>query len=199
MALLNIVARMRASKRLQASAGTWGLVCGLLLVGGRDGSAQMAPAKEYQVKSVFLFNFAQFVTWPSEAFSGARSPILIGVLGDDPFGRALDDVVMGEAVMARQLVVERFRRVEDIKTCHILFISPSEADKYEQIFAGLRGRSILTVGDTDGFSNRGGMIRFRTEQNRIRLRVNVAAAQAAGLTISSQLLRAAELVAPVKP
>jgi hypothetical protein len=158
----------------------------------------MAPSKEFQIKSVFLFNFAQFVAWPPEAFSGPQSPLLIGVLGEDPFGRALDDVVTGEAIMRRQLVVERFHRVEDIKSCHILFISTSEAEKFEQIFAALRGRPILTVGDAEGFSARGGMIRFRTDHNRIRLGVNVDAAQAAGLTISSKLLRAAEIVAPVK-
>ena len=198
MALLTIGARMRAARRFQTSAATWCVVCGVLLLGGRDGSAQIAPTKEFQIKSVFLFNFAQFVEWPPEAFSGPQSPILIGVLGEDPFGRALDEVVTGEAILRRQLIVERFHRVEDIKTCHILFISPSEAEKYEQIFAALRGRSILTVGDTEGFATRGGMIRFRTDHNRIRLGVNVEAAQAAGLTISSKLLRAAEIVAPVK-
>ncbi len=198
MALLTIGARMRAARRFQTSAATWCVVCGVLLLGGRDGSAQMAPTKEFQIKSVFLFNFAQFVEWPPEAFSGPQSPILIGVLGEDPFGRALDEVVTGEAILRRQLIVERFHRVEDIKTCHILFISPSEAEKYEQIFAALRGRSILTVGDTEGFAARGGMIRFRTDHNRIRLGVNVEAAQAAGLTISSKLLRAAEIVAPPK-
>lgn len=123
-----------------------------------------------------------------------RSPIVIGILGEDPFGRVLDDVVRGETVRSRQLVVERFRRVEEIKTCHILFISRSEIEKYEQIFATLNGRPILTVGDTEGFATRGGMIRLLTEQNRIRLRVNVRAARAAGLTISSRLLRAAEIV-----
>lgn len=156
--------------------------------------AQKAGFSEHEVKAVFLFNFVQFAEWPPEAFSDPRSPIVIGVLGKDPFGRVLDDVVIGEVVRNRQLVVERFHRVEEIKTCHILFISPSETGKYEQIFARLQGRSILTVGDTEGFSTRGGMIRFLTEQNRIRLRVNVGAAKAAGLTISSKLLRAAEIV-----
>lgn len=156
--------------------------------------AQKPRFNERDVKAVFLFNFAQFAEWPPEVFSNPQSPIVIGVLGEDPFGRVLDDVVKGEVVRSRQLVVERFGRVDDIKTCHILFISPSENEKYEQIFARLQGRSILTVGDTEGFATRGGMIRFLTEQNRIRLRVNVGAARAAGLTVSSRLLRAAEIV-----
>ena len=156
--------------------------------------AQRASFNEREVKAVFLFNFAQFTEWPPRAFADPQSPIVIVILGEDPFGRALDDVVAGEAVRNRRLVIERLRRVEDVKTCHILFVSPSEAEKYEQIFARLEGRSILTVGDTEGFATRGGIIRFLTERNRIRLRVNVAAARGAGLTISSRMLRAAEIV-----
>ena len=156
--------------------------------------AQQRRFNDREVKAVFLFNFAQFTEWPPRAFSDPQSPIVIGILGEDPFGRALDDVVTGEAVRNRQLVIERLRRVEDIKTCHILFISPSEAGKYEQILARLQGRPILTVGDTEGFSTQGGMIRFLTEQNRIRLRINVGAARGAGLSISSRVLRAAEIV-----
>lgn len=194
MALLGIRARVRAPRRVQASAGTWCVVCGLLLLGGLDASAQTGPSREYQVKAVFLFNFAQFVEWPPAAFAGANSPIVIGVLGENPFGTYLDETLRGEEVNNRPLEVQRYQRVDEIKTCHILFISPSETERYDQIFARLQGRSILTVGDTEGFATRGGMIRFLTEQNRIRLRVNVGAAKAAGLTISSQLLRAAEIV-----
>jgi hypothetical protein len=152
--------------------------------------AQAPGFKEYAVKAVFLFNFARFVEWPSNSKGG---PMVVGILGDDPFGRTLDDVVKGETVQNRSLVVLRFRRVDEIKTCHILFISPSETAKYDEIFSKLQGRSILTVGDTDSFARRGGMIRFVTEDKKIRLRVNVAAAKAVQLTISSKLLRQAEI------
>jgi len=188
------MARVRAPRSVQASAGRWCVVCGLLLLGGLDTSAQTGPSREYQVKAVFLFNFAQFVEWPPAAFAGANSPIVIGVLGENPFGTYLDQTLRGEKVNNRPLEVQRYQRVDEIKTCHILFISPSETERYEQIFARLQGRSILAVGDTEGFAARGGMIRFLTEQNRIRLRVNVGAAKAADLTISSKLLRAAEIV-----
>ena len=194
MALLTIVARMRTRRCLWTSAGTWCVVCGLLLLGALRVSAQTTPSREYQVKAVFLFNFAQFVEWPPAAFASANSPIVIGVLGENPFGAYLDETVRDEKVNNRPLEVQHYRHVEEIKTCHILFISASETDKYEQILARLQERSILTVGETDGFATRGGMIRFLTEQNRIRLRVNVGAAKAAGLTISSQLLRAAKIV-----
>ena len=157
-------------------------------------SAPAEPVREYQIKAVFLFNFTQFVEWPPGAFSDARSPFVIGVLGEDPFGTYLDDVVRGERVDDRPLVVQRCRNTEGAAACHILFISRSEAPRFEQILTDLRGRNILTVGDAKDFARRGGMIRLFTENNKIRLRINVDAAKAAGLTISSKLLRPSEVV-----
>jgi hypothetical protein len=156
-------------------------------------TAQQAAFDEREVKAVFLLNFLQFVDWPSNAFDGPVSPIVIGVLGDDPFGSLLDDVVRGEVVKGRQVTVARFRRVEDIKTCHVLFVSPSEAAMNEHILTTLSRRPMLTVGETERFTARG-MVRFLTERNRIRLEVNPGLAKSAGLTISSNLLRAARLV-----
>lgn len=166
----------------------------LLVAACLPAHAQKRSFKNLEVKAVFLFNFAQFVEWPPEAFSDSQSPIVIGVLGEDPFGYLLDEAVRGEVVKNRRLVVERYHRVEEIRISHILFISPSESEKYEQIFATLQGRAILTVGDNDSFMRQGGMVRFLTEEKRIRLRVNLAAEQAARLTISSALLRQAEIV-----
>src|SRR2546425_11942562 len=93
----------------------------------------------------------------------------------------------------------RYQTIEDIKPCHILFVSPSEESRLEDILANLKHRAILTVGDGAGFAQRGGMIRFVSERNKIRMRINVAAAEAVRLTISSKLLRAAEIVTPGKP
>lgn len=157
-------------------------------------AAQPAATKEYQLKAVFLFNFSQFVEWPTNAFTDSQSPITIGVLGTDPFGSSLDDTVRGEKVNGRPLVVQRYGRVEDIKDCHIIFISQSEEGRLEQILENLKGRSILTVADTDQAARRGVMIRFVMENNKIRLRINLASARTAGLTISSKLLRPATIV-----
>jgi hypothetical protein len=163
----------------------------LLLAGA--GARAEAPS-EYQVKAVFLFNFAQFVEWPAAAFEGPEAPLVIGVLGEDPFGPALDDTVRGEVINERPLAVRRFQRAEDLDQCHILFVSRSESKRLESIVAALRGRAILTVGETEGFALRGVMIRFVTEKNRLRLRINLDAAKAAGLVVSSKLLRPAEIV-----
>jgi hypothetical protein len=171
----------------------------LLQLAGAGLAAQTAQTLEYRVKAVFLFNFAQFVDWPAAAFPDSQAPVVIGVLGDDPFGALLEETVRGETLAGRPFEVRRYHRADEIKTCHILFISQSEADRLEEILAGLKRRPILTVGDGEGFSLQGGMVRFVTDKNRVRLRINLDAAQAADLTISSKLLRSAEIVSSRKP
>jgi hypothetical protein len=172
MALLNVVT---------------GLIAALLLV-------QSQRASEYQVKAVFLFNFAQFVEWQPVTAQDARTPLLIGILGDDPFGPFLDETVRGERLGARPFEIRRYRALTDIENCDILFISRSEIERVGQILATLQNRPILTVSDAEDFAKRGGMIQFVNDKNRIRLRVNLEAAQAANVTISSKLLRVAEIV-----
>jgi hypothetical protein len=170
----------------------------LLFLGGQDLTPQTAISKEYQVKAAFLYNFSQFVVWPTEAFPEAQTPMVIGVIGEDPFGAYLDEIVHGEQVNNRPLIVRRYHQVEEINICHILFVSQSETKRLEQIFARLKGRSILTVGDIEGFAKQGGMIRFVSENDKIRFRINVEAAKAAKLSISSKLLKPAEIVSPGK-
>ncbi len=193
MALLTDSGRPGAN-RTTTTATTLGLIMALVLSVGRDLSAQAAPALEYQVKAVFLFNFTQFVDWPPQAFPEAKTPLIIGVLGEDPFGGYLDETVVGEKVNNRPLAVQRYRRIEEIETCHILFISRSEADRLEQILADLKDRNILTVDDAEGVTEHGVMIGLVTEKGKVRLKINLEAAQSADLTISSKLLRAAEIV-----
>ncbi len=154
-----------------------------------------ATSDEYKVKAVFLFNFAQFVDWPEKAFADPKAPLVIGVLGQDPFGTYLDEVVQGEKVGLRPIVIRRFHRVDDVGRCHILFISRSEAPQLARVIARLDHRAILTVGDADVFNRVGGMVRFVTENGKIRLRINPDAAKACDLIISSKILRPATIVA----
>jgi hypothetical protein len=149
---------------------------------------------EYEVKAVFLFNFSQFVDWPESAFADDRSPLVVGVLGQDPFGAALDEAVRGETVNGRPLSIRRYERIEDVDACHILFIERTQQARLQQILQSLRDRSCLTVSDTDGFASAGGIIQFVTIDNRIRLQINLDAAKLANLTISSKLLRPAQIV-----
>lgn len=154
--------------------------------------AQTVAARAYQVKAVFLYNFSQFVEWPSTAFSSSNDPFVIGILGNDPFGSYIDETVAGENMMGHPMVVQRYHDVKDITDCHILFINTG--GDIAQVLTALGNRSILTVSDDNNFAKKGGMIRFFTINNKVRLRINPAAAKAANLTISSKLLRLAEIV-----
>jgi hypothetical protein len=155
-------------------------------------SAEAQMAREYQLKAVFLFNFAQFTDWPENAFADEKSPIVIGVLGADPFGQSLNDTIRDETVRGHPLVVEHYRRADEIKTCHILFISQPEIRHGDEILKNVKGKPILTVADNDGTTAAGVVIRFVVENNKVHFRINQEAARAANLTLSSKLLRVAE-------
>ncbi|PYP13281.1 MAG: hypothetical protein DMD56_01075 [Gemmatimonadetes bacterium] len=133
------------------------------------------------------------------SFPDPATPLVIGILGNDPFEGFLEQTIRGEQVRGRGFQVRRYHSLDEIKTCHILFISRPEGNRPEAILAGLRNSPILTVSDADGFAERGGMIRFVTDRNHIRLQINLDAAQAASLTISSKLLRVAEIATPRGP
>ena len=123
-----------------------------------DSAAVAPPSAEYQVKAVFLFNFAQFAEWPARAFADARVPLVIGILGDDPFGAYLDELVKNEKIGERPLAVRRYREVKDIVGCHILFVSRSEAARFDRIIPVLKGQSILTISDADAFTRHGAQL-----------------------------------------
>jgi hypothetical protein len=194
MALLKALARTWTSHGARGRCAAGLVMWALLFCAGPEASAQTPVSREYQIKAVFLFNFAQFVDWPSDSFTSPQAPLVIGVLGDDPFDGYLDETVRDEKVNNHPLVIRRYRWVDDIGTCHILFISRSASGQLGEILARLKDRHILTVGDVEDFARLGGMIRFVTENNKIRLRINVDAAKAAELTISSKLLRPAKIV-----
>jgi hypothetical protein len=157
--------------------------------------ALATAASEYQVKAIFLFNFSQFVEWSPQALGAPDSPFALCILGKDRFGPTLDATVQGERVQGRPFVVRRYAKPGAIDpSCRILFISDSEATQLERIVATLSERSLLTVSDIDGAAEQGAIIQFTNDHNRLRLRINVGAARAAGLIISSKLLRRSEIV-----
>lgn len=197
MALLNIITAWLPGATLTGRRNFWLAVLTVSSLFATRGLGQI-ESNEYQLKAVFLFNFAQFVEWPENAFVTADAPIVIGVLGSDPFGPILDETVRGESVGGRPLIIQRYRRVEEIGACHILFINKSESPHLETILSSLGNRSILTVSDADRAARRGVMVRFVTEKKRVRLRINLDAARLVGLTISSKLLRPTEIVTTEK-
>ncbi len=153
--------------------------------------------KESDVKAALLYNFTQFAEWPPAAFAQPGAPLVIGILGHDPFGDVLDKLVEHETVNGHRIVIERFHTPEAARHAHVLFISSTERTRLPQILSALGDRPILTVADFDGFVARGGMVAFRRGPNhKIRLSVNLDAARAVSLTLSAKLLRVVEIVTP---
>ncbi len=157
-------------------------------------AASAAPTPAGEVKAVFLFNFTKFVEWPSASFPAPSSPIIIGVLGADPFGGALEQTVAGETVNGRPLTIKRFKSLEELAPCHILFISASQEERVPEILRRLGRSETLTVADIDGFAMRGGAIQFRADSGRIRFEISREAAERAGLRVSARLLSLASVV-----
>jgi hypothetical protein len=145
---------------------------------------------EYQVKAAFLYNFVKFVDWPATP-AEQEGPIELCVLGKDPFAGALERVVDGKTVNGRPLVIRRIGDIATVRTCHVLFVSASEAARVTEILKAARAGSVLTVSEIDRFSERGGIITFLMEGQRVRFRINPKMAAAAGLRISSKLLQLA--------
>ncbi len=154
-------------------------------------------ATEQQIKSVFLFNFSHFVQWPEDAFKTPTEPFVIGVLGSDDFAAQLEEVVRGERIQGRPMQVQRFNDAADIRPSQILYVDQSGNAQLEQALELLKGRNTLTVSDVDRATERGVIIQLVKVNNRIRLRINVDAARAARLTLSSNLLRPAQIVRTV--
>ncbi|HTG43642.1 MAG TPA: YfiR family protein [Verrucomicrobiae bacterium] len=188
-------ARVRVRRMIVASArAALALWVALLVAASGTASAQDLSARHSDLEAVFLFHFTQFVEWPSDAFATTNSPIVIGILGDHPVKPALLDVIQGEKVRGRELVVRTFRHPDEVRQCHVLFLGYGEGASAPRAIARLRGQPILLVSEIEGFAQRGGMIEFMTDRKRIKLRVNVENARAANLVISSKLLRVAEVL-----
>lgn len=160
-------------------------------------SGQQAKPEEYQVKAVYLYNFGRFVQWPE---SGAKDdPFTICVLGRDPFEVILDTTLANEKIESHKLVAKRIANYKDARGCRIVFISASELSRAKEILSLLEGSPVLTVSDMPSFVSNGGMIQFVLQDNKVRFEVNLTAAEKAGLTLSSQLLKVATEVRRAGP
>lgn len=168
--------------------------CVLALLPHLSGAPAPAPRREYQVKAVFLLNFTRFVEWPPHMLPSPDAPFVIGVLGEDPFGHYLDDTVRHEHINQHPIVVRRYRTLEELGDCHLLFISRSESGQLEEILRRVKGRDVLTVSDAPQFAASGGMIGFVNRDDKVRLQINLEVAKHSELAISSKLLRPSEII-----
>jgi YfiR/HmsC-like len=159
--------------------------------------AQQPKASEFQVKAAYLYNFGRFVQWPDERGTDRSESFEICVLGADPFGQALDATLAGGMIGGRSVAAKRITKLQDVDSCRILFISSSEESHLKEDLAALDKTRVLTVSDIPRFSERGGMIGFILDGDRVRFDVNLDSAQGAGLTLSSELLKVATSVRKV--
>ena len=171
-------------------------ICTSLLMYSTPSPAQAPASREYQLKAIFLYNFSQFVTWPAATFSSEEAPMVIGIVGTDPFGSYLEEAIAGEKMNGHPLTIERYSSIEEIGACQILFVNLADPVKREQAIAAVSEKSVLTVSNAPGFLQEGGMIRFFTRQGKLKLEVNLETTKAANLEISSKLLRLVEIFKP---
>jgi hypothetical protein len=163
----------------------WALFCNWTLY------AQQSRPREYEVKATYLYNFARFVEWPVRAAAAKGDSFAICVLGQDPFGTTLDATIAGETIEGKGLLAMRISEPKQGPNCRVLFISSSEEGRLKEILTTLDKTGVLTVSDMPNFLQRGGMIQFVLDGNKVRFAVNLRPAQDAGLRLSSELLKVA--------
>ncbi len=169
------------------------LISGVLAILAATAYAQDPMPQEYQVKAAFLYNFAKFVEWPKASPAEASPSITLCVLGEDPFGPFLDEL-QGKAIKGKKWINRKTGFSKNLKDCQLVFISGSEKGNLAQILGSLDGSNVLTIGDTEGFAQKGVMINFYLEEKKVRFEINIEAAKKAGLKISSNLLKLARIV-----
>ena len=153
--------------------------------------AQNALQREYEIKAAYLYNFINYIAWPADPPAGAT--LTVGILGESPFGLALEPL-KGKQVKGRAIAVKQIASAKDLEQCQIVFVCTSEKSRLPEILGHLKGAQVLTVSDIDGFAEQGGIINFISERNKVRFQINPEAARRIGLTISSELLKLAKLV-----
>ena len=184
---------VKAERLLPRMAGVIALLS--LLIGVNQGACgDTSSFSEYQIKAAFLVNFPKYVDWPAEAFPETNNPIVIVLLGETKVAGEIQKTIAGRTLNGREIVLKQLASGQEPGACHILFISAAEQQKSPDLLAKLKGSGILTVGESDDFLERGGIINLARRDQKISLEVNLSAAGVARLKISSKLLSVANVV-----
>lgn len=149
---------------------------------------------EFALKAAFLFNFARYTEWPEAAFADDDAPIVLGILGVDPFGDILDELLAGKEINDRQVVLKRYASLDKLERCHLLFVSRSMEKQWKDVHKRIQDWNVFTVADFGDFARDGGVARFFIQSLQVRFEINVDAAERAKLKISSQLLKLSVVV-----
>lgn len=168
----------------------------LLAVCGAFAALQARPVwagdLEAKVKVAYIYNFTKFIEWPGDGAAGGE-PVRICVIGTDPIRTMLGELTSRE-VKGRPLKIVRIKELSALAPCHLLFVSRSEESLVPLILQRLQGTHVLTVSDIPRFAQRGGMVNFVTEKDRVKIEINQRAVRQAGLKISAKLLEIARVV-----
>jgi hypothetical protein len=176
--------------------------CGIALVIATclfESAASRSQAEkgiEYRFKAAYILNFLRFVEWPDSVLGNDQTPLVLVVLGEDPFGKVLDETFQSETIGGHPIVIKRYRSWHELGPCQALFVSASEKEAFPEILKYFGGSSILTISDIKGFGDNGGGINFFLEDNKLRFEINVRALRQADLKASSKLLRLARIINP---
>ena len=166
----------------------------LFLIASPSAFSQKEESAEYPVKLAFLYNFTKFIEWPPDSYHAPGAPLLMCIVGHDPFSRILESDLGTRNVGGHPVEVRTLKPNDRLSLCQIVFVPATEKQHADKIVSGLKGSSTLTVGETDGFAVQGGIINLTVEANKVHFEVNRLAAERAGLKISSRLLSIAKLV-----
>lgn len=162
-------------------------------------SAATPPPQEYEVKAAFLYHFAHLVDWPTP--SDPAEPFVVAVVGRDPFGGTLEEVLAGKSVRGQPVRIQRLAAAAQLEEARpsILFVGDEDGEDLRRALSAVAGQPVLTVGEAPRFAERGGMIGFRvTDEGRVAFDINLQRAQQSGLRMRSQLLKLARIVGPAR-
>ena len=155
----------------------------------------LATNREHQIKAAYIYQFGRYVHWPDATFPTPQSPLVIGVMEDDPIVPHLERIAVGRKVQERPIRIRKFSSPSDIQPCHIVFLSPSVPLKDQvEVLRKMKRQGVLTVGDTPGFTERGGTIQFVIKDNNVIVHIARKTAEQEGLSISAKLLQVAHIV-----
>jgi len=188
------IRRVAKPGRRAGTAAGWLARRGWLLALCWLGSISVQGASEYEIKAAYLFNFAKFIEWPALALTNTSAPVVIGVVGEDPFGDKLPDTIHGETIKGRPILIRHYQPTNDLAGCHVLFLSRSARDHFPDLLKQAATQHILAVSESEEFLEQGGMINFAFVGKSVRFDINVRAMEQAGLKASSKLLAIARSV-----
>jgi hypothetical protein len=153
--------------------------------------AQPSPPTEYELKAAFLYRLARYVEWPAAAFTSPGTNLVLGILGEDPFGHAFDEAPTWQPINGRKFVVKRCRTLEEAARCHLVYVSASERRRLRELFEAFGQAPLLTIGDQEKFAQQGGVVTLVWIEKKLRFEINVDAAERARLKLDPQLLNTA--------